>query len=164
MSTKLHQRSTAQADRVFWITVGVGVVCALFVMFVTENRTIAGVIMALVFYHLIRRLLKGPPVGVAVLEVADSFLILRNPSTTPAKVDRIALEKLHSVELQGEEHLRYFNCKLMNGDIARIGPFERGQGEMAIAEWFYANLPETPFHVDPSATPVHQLSSRPPGM
>lgn len=164
MSTKLHQRSATQANRIFWVTVGTGSACAVFVLLTQQNQVIAGLILALVSYQIIRRVLKGPPVGVAMLELADNFLILRNPSTLPPKVDRIALEKLHSVELQGEEHLRYFNCKLMNGDIARIGPFERGQGEMAMAEWFYRNLPETPFHVDPSATPMHRLDSRPPGM
>ncbi|MBS1208330.1 MAG: hypothetical protein H6R19_728 [Proteobacteria bacterium] len=164
MSEKFYQRSTKQADRAFWVTVGIGLVCTLFVLFVAENRMIAGIILTLVFYHLIRRLVKGPPVGVAVLEIADSFLVFRNPSSTPPKVDRIALDKLHSVSLFGEEHLRYFSCKLVNGDIARIGPFERGQGEMAIAEWFYRVLPETPFHVDPSATPMQRMDTRPPGL
>ena len=62
-----------------------------------------------------------------------------------------------------QDRLRYFDCTLMNGDLAHIGPFERGQGEMATAEWFYKNLPETPFIVDTSATVVAELQ-RPPGL
>jgi hypothetical protein len=164
MNNKLYQRSTRQGERVFLINTAIALGCAGFVFFVSGNQPISGLILALAVWHLASRIVKGPPVGVAVLELSDGFLIFRNPASKPPRVDRIALEKLHSVGLVGEEHLRTFNCKLMNGDIARIGPFERGQGELVIAEWFYRNLPDTPFHVDPSATPTHRQDSRPAGM
>lgn len=164
MNNKLYQRSTKQAERAFFITTGIALASAAFVYFVSGNEPITGLILALAAWHIVRRVVQGPPAGVAVLELADGFLIFRNPASKPPRVDRIALEKLHSIGLVGEEHLRYFNCKLMTGDIARIGPFERGQGELVIAEWFYRNLPDTPFHVDPSATPMHRQDSRPAGM
>lgn len=168
MSSKLYQRSVKQAETTLWGSLIVGAICAAFV-FVGSNletegkQFVGGLILALLAYQITRRITRGPNVGVAILEVLDGFLYLRNPSSRPIRVDRIALEKLHSVRLMGEDRLRYFDCKLMNGDTAHIGPFERGQGEMAVAEWFYENLPETPFIVDTSAT-VFEEMQRPPGV
>ena len=164
MSTPLYQRSTQQAERTFLINTSIALLSAGFVFFVSENQPITGLILALAAWHIVRRVIKGPPVGIAMLEIADGFLYLRNPNAKPPRTDRIALEKLHSIGLVGEEHLRYFDCKLRTGEVDRIGPFERGQGEIVIAEWFYRNLPDTPFHVDPSASPMHRMATRPTGM
>ncbi|MDQ7988510.1 MAG: hypothetical protein REI09_02645 [Candidatus Dactylopiibacterium sp.] len=162
--TRLYERSQRDAERYFYIVTGIALVCGAFVYFVSDNRFIAGLILAFAAWHIVGRLYRGAPVGIPMLEVADDFLWFRNRAIKPIRVDRIALDRLHSVELEGEEHLRYFNCKLMNGDTVRIGPFERGQGELAIAEWFYQNLPDTPFHVNASATPMQRMDTRPPGL
>lgn len=164
METRLYERSARDAERYFVIVTSIALVCAAFVWFVSENRFIAGLILAFAAWHIVRRIYLGAPQGVPMLELAENFLWFRNPAIKPMRVDRIALDRLHSVELEGEEHLRYFNCKLMNGNTVRIGPFERGQGELVIAEWFYRNLPETPFHVSASAVPGHRMDSRPPGL
>lgn len=168
MTTKLYERSVKQAERTLWVSVGVGVVCAYYVLAGsnldgTGKQIVGGLIIALLAYQIARRLTRGPNVGMAIVEVLDGFLYFRNPTVRPARVDRIALEKLHSIRLMGEDRLRYFDCKLMDGKIAHIGPFERGQGEMVVAEWFYLNLPETPFIVDTSAT-VFEEMQRPPGL
>lgn len=164
MSPKLYERSTRDAERYFLVVTGIALLCAAFVWFVSENQTIAGLILAFAAWHIVHRIYRGAPVGVPMLEVAEDFLWFRNPAMKPMRVDRIALDRLHSVELEGEEHLRYFNCKLMNGNNVRVGPFERGQGELVIAEWFYRNLPDTPFHVNASATPMQRMDTRPPGL
>lgn len=168
MSKKLHQRSVKQAERTLWVSVAVGVASLAFVLLggnldETGKEVVGGLIVAIIAFQLMRRFTQGPQVGVAIIEVLDGFLYFRNPATRPMRVDRIALEKIHSIRLMGEDKLRYFDCKLMNGDTAHIGPFERGQGEMVIAEWFYENLPETPFIVDTSAT-VFEEMQRPPGL
>ncbi|PLK50734.1 hypothetical protein [Uliginosibacterium sp. TH139] len=168
MSKKLHERSVKQAERTLWVSVAVGVVCLAFVLLGgnldgTGKQVVGGLIVAILAYQLVRRFTRGPLVGVAIIEVLDGFLYFRNPASRPMRVDRIALEKIHSIRLMGEDRLRYFDCKLMNGDLAHIGPFERGQGELVIAEWFYQNLPETPFIVDTSAT-VFEEMQRPPGL
>lgn len=168
MTTKLYERSQKQAERTLWISLGVGTVCAWYVLAAsnldtTGKQVVGGLIIALLAYQLARRITRGPNVGMAIVEVLDGFLYFRNPNSRPARVDRIALEKLHSIRLMGEDRLRYFDCKLMDGKIAHIGPFERGQGEMVIAEWFYQNLPDVPFIVDTSAT-VFEEMQRPPGL
>jgi hypothetical protein len=168
MATPLYQRSIKQAETTLWGSLIVGAVCAAFVFLgsdldETAKQFVGGLILALLAYQIVRRVTRGPNVGVAIVEVLDGFLYFRNPTTRPVRVDRIALEKLHSIRLMGEDRLRYFDCKLMNGDIAHIGPFERGQGEMVTAEWFYQNLPETHFIVDTSAT-VFEEMQRPPGL
>ena len=168
MKKKLFERSVKQAERTLWISVAVGVVCAYYVLAAsnldeTGKQVVGGLIFALLAYQIARRVTRGPNVGVAIVEVLDGFLYFRNPASRPMRVDRIALEKLHSIRLMGEDRLRYFDCKLMDGKIAHIGPFERGQGEMVVAEWFYLNLPDVPFIVDTSATVTEELQ-RPPGL
>jgi len=155
MSKKLYQRSAKQADKVFYITEIVAALSLVFVWFFTAGETrelVAGIILAIFLYHGLRRFLKGPPIGVAIVELAGDMLIFRNPSSVPPKVDRIAVDNIHSIRLMGEKQLRYFDCKLMNGDLAHLGPFERGQGELVTADWFKDALPELSFLVDPSAT------------
>lgn len=167
MTKKLYQRSARQADKVFYVTEIVAALSFCFVWFVTDGETrelVAGIILAIFVYHALRRFLKGPPVGVAIVELAGDVLIFRNPSSVPPKVDRIALDKIHSIRLMGEKQLRYFDCKLMSGETPHIGPFERGQGELVTAEWFKDALPELSFLVDPSATvmPGMEGLERPP--
>lgn len=169
MTKKLHQRSARQASKVFYVTEIVAALSFCFVWFLTAGETrelVAGIILAIFIYHALRRFLKGPPVGVAIVELAGDMLLFRNPSSTPPKVDRIAVDKIHSIRLMGEKQLRYFDCKLMNGDTLHIGPFERGQGELVTAEWFKDALPDTSFLVDPSATvmPGMEGLERPPGL
>ena len=163
MNSKLHQRTRQQAERYFQLSFGIALICAGFVYFISGNQPITGLILALAAWHLAHRVIKGPPLGLAFIEVTDEYLYFRNPAAKPPRVDRIELKKLHSIELVGEDHLRYFQCKLMSGDVAKIGPFERGPGELVIAEWFYKALPETPFHVHPTATPM-DLPGLPPGL
>ncbi|KAF7600656.1 MAG: hypothetical protein CGU28_02950 [Candidatus Dactylopiibacterium carminicum] len=163
MNSKLHVRTRQQAERYFYVSFGIAVACAVFVYVGTANERITGLILALAAWHLAHRFIKGPPMGLAFIEVKDEHLYFRNPSAKPARVDRIELQKLHSIELVGEDHLRYFECKLLSGDIVKIGPFERGPGEMVIAEWFYKALPDIPFHVHPSATPL-DMPGMPPGL
>lgn len=168
MSKILYERSVKVAERNLLISLAVGVACAAFVFGASNldasgKQFVGGLIIAVLAYQIARRLTRGPLVGKAILEVLDGFLYLRNPGSRPARVDRIALERLHSVRLMGENQLRYFDCTLIDGKVAHIGPFERYQGEMAVAEWFYVNLPETPFIVDTSATVFSELQ-RPPGL
>jgi hypothetical protein len=166
MNRKLHRYSAKAADRIFWTTEIVGIVAIIFIQRngYAENGKdlIMWLIAALLVYSGVRRVIKGPAVGVAVLECSADMLIFRNPSSFPAKVDRIALDKIHSIRLNGERHLRYFDCKLMSGEVQRVGPFERGQGELAVADWFREVLPDLPFLVDPSATPMARMEARPP--
>jgi hypothetical protein len=168
MNKKLHQRSVKQANKVFWMTeifALAGVTLVQWAGYENQGKDlITGIIVALVLYHAGRRILKGPPVGVAMLEASEDMLIFRNPSNVPPRVERIAIEKLHSIRLNGERHLRYFVCMLMSGENQRVGPFERGPGEMAIADWFKEALPDIAFLVDTSATPMAQMEGRPPGL
>lgn len=167
MSKKLYQRSAAQAGKVFYVTEIVAVLSFCFVWFVTAGETrelVAGIILAIFVYHALKRFLKGPDLGSAIVELNGDTLIFRNPSSVPPKVDRIAVDNLHSIRLMGEKQLRYFDCKIMSGETLHIGPFERGQGELVTAEWFKDALPELNFLVDPSATvmPGMEGLERPP--
>lgn len=168
MTKKLYQRSVKQADKYFYVTEGVALLCLAFVIFMTAGETrelVAGIIFAMMVYHGVRRVIKGPPVGTAVVELSDGTLVFRNPSSVPPRLDRIAVDKIHSIRMMGEKQLRYFDCKLMTGDTLHIGPFERGQGEEAAAEWFKDALPELSFLVDPSAVVMGQeMLERPPGL
>lgn len=166
-SKKLYQRSAKQADKMFWVTEIVCLGCLVFVLLVADNEVrelVAWIILALMIYQGTRRVIKGPPVGVAMVERAGDMLIFRNASSVPPKVDRIPIDRIHSIRMMGERMLRYFDCTLTDGKVQRVGPFERGQGELVVAEWFYEVLPDTSFMVDPSATPMAQLEERPPGL
>jgi len=168
MTKKLYQRSVKQADKYFYITECVAFLCLAFVIFMTVGETrelVAGIIFAMMVYHGVRRMIKGPPVGTAIVELAGDTLIFRNPSSLPPKLDRIPVDKIHSIRMMGEKQLRYFDCKLMTGETLHIGPFERGQGEGATAEWFKDALPELSFLVDPSAVVLGpEMMERPPGL
>lgn len=162
MTKKLYRHTAREADRLLWISLIIGVVCGVFTYVVTENPGIVAAVVAVPFYSAIRRALKGPPMGVPLLEVAEDMLVFRNPLFIPPKVDRIPLSKLHSVSYRGEEGRRFFDCLDNDGVERSIGPFERMPEVQVIARWFAETLPEHPFRVHVSVLPQHQ--DMPPGL
>ena len=86
MTKKLYRRTAREADRLLWISLIIGVVCGVFTYVVTENPGIVAAVVAVPFYSAIRRALKGPPMGVPLLEVAEDMLVFRNPSNRAASL------------------------------------------------------------------------------
>lgn len=159
---KLYRRTAREADRLLWISAGIGAACGVFTALVTENWAAVLAVVAVPFYSLVRRVLKGPPLGAPILELAEDMLVLRNPIEIPAKVDRIPVRKLHSVCYRGEEGRRFFDFLDQEGVERSVGPFERMPDLQVIARWFAEALPDLPFRVHESALP-NQLE-RPPGL
>lgn len=159
---KLYRRTAREADRLLWISLVIGAACGAFTYWVNGSPMLIAAVVAVPVYSGIRRVLKGAPVGVPLLEVAEDVLVLRNPLFIPPKVDRIALDKLHSVCYRGEEGRRFFDCLDMEGVERSIGPFEHMPDVQIIARWFAEALPEHPFRVHQSALPAHH--DLPPGL
>lgn len=159
---KLYRRTAREADRLLWLSAGTGAACGVFTALMTESWGFVLIVVAVPLYSLIRRVFKGPPLGVPLLELAEDMLVLRNPIEIPPKVDRIPLNKLHSVCYRGEEGRRFFDFLDQDGIERCIGPFERMPDLQVLARWFAEALPEVPFRVHESTLP--QQMERPPGL
>ena len=122
MNNRLYrvERKTAE----FWFGL---IEISLVVMLV--ERLIAGALGFSVFIFVTAlifaayRLIKGPLMGPALLEVTDGELIWRQPIYIPTKIQRIRLSAIKTIQIVGPARDRRFRIETIDGSQLEIRPF-----------------------------------------